>query len=431
MLRLGEKKENIWIHTLIALVFLLDEALLPVFHPAGIPMKVSYVILLFALGFHIFSIKVSDNLRFRIDAGSEARGVTFLLFLLILLSILGEMTMRLFSGVSNSSPFSDALLNYGFMTASFVLGYALYRYNKKALLWTLYLYALINIGLLMFYNSLPGFIKNLYGEYYATGIRIRGTGGNANTTLLVMNMILMSIVILYKLRKIEITGIHMWLVLVVPILTNVFISSRGEFIQTVLLELFYIYLLVKNEENRKKTLFRVIVLVALLIGAYFYVFHYLYYVNDSVRYGIDRLSTIGDVTEVDEFSTEEADTLLRPFFRADVFWNRFKYSPLWGAGYSYGTAQNFIKSANGYHNDWFRILASTGIAGFLCWIGMLRKFVKKTSLIILLPLFLAGLSNTFVQSIHALNVYFFLFGVVFHVVQTENQLPGTTAVKEV
>jgi hypothetical protein len=242
---------------------------------------------------------------------------------------------------------------------------------------------------------------------------------------LVMNMILMNIVILYKLRKIEITGLHMWLVLIVPILTNVFISSRGEFIQTILLELFYIYLLVKNEPNRRKTIFRVIVLVAVLIGAYFYVFHYLYYINDSVRYGIDRLSTISDTTSVDGFSTEEADTMLRPFFRADVFWKRFKHSPLWGAGYSFGEG-DFFKSADGYHNDWFRILASTGIAGFCCWIAILKKFVKKTSILILLPFLLAGLSNTFLRSTHALTIYFFLLGAVMHLSQedakTENSV---------
>lgn len=431
MQQLGEKKEYYWLHTLIALVFLLDETLFPVFHPAGIPMKVSYVILLFALGFHLFSIRVGSSLRFKMPATSESKKIVYLLFFLILLSVLGEATMRLFSGVKNGSPFTDALLNYGFMTAAFILGYALYRYNKKALLWTLYLYAAINIALLMFYDSLPGFVTSLYGEYYATGIRIRGTGGNANTTLLVMNMILMSIVVLYKLRQIEITGVHVWLVLLVPILTNVFISSRGEFIHTVVLELFYIYLLLKYETNRTKTLGRVIGIAVLLIATYIYVFHYLYYINDSIRYGIDRLSTLGEASSVDEYGTGDADTVLRPFFRADVFWNRFKYSPLWGAGYSYGTAENFIKSANGYHNDWFRVLASTGIAGFCCWFVMVKKFVKRTSIMILLPFLLAGLSNTFLQSTHALNIYFFLFGAVFHLAEASDRKQEEIANNEV
>lgn len=412
---LVQKKNNpILIYTLVALVFLIDETIFPVFHFAGVPFKVSYVILLFSLVFYLFSIRVNSDLRFAIRKSSPAKKMVYLLGALIALSCLGEFTMRIFSDAADTQPFMDAILNYLFMMAAFILGHAIYRYNKKILLYVLYLYCLINIGLLMFYDALPSFITNMYGEYYVTGIRIRGTGGNANTTMLVMNMILMSIVVLYKLKKMEITGVHVWLVLVVPVITNVFVSSRGEFVQTVLLELFYLYCLVKNETNKTKTINRILVIVVLLVGAYFFVFHYLYNVNENVRYGIDRLSTIGSATDVEGYETGEVDTIMRPFFRADVFWNRFKHSPIWGAGYSFGTAENFIKSANGYHNDWFRVLASTGLLGFACWFSLVKRAVKKTGLVILLPFLLAGLSNTFLQSTHALNVYFLLLGTAFH-----------------
>lgn len=411
------KSKSILAHTVIAFVFLMDEALFPVFHLMGIPFKVSYVFLLLALVCYIFSAKISNNLHFRFAHGSEAKKVVRLFFALILLSCLGEMTMLFFSKVSNGQPFADALLNYCFMVASFILGYSIYRYRARVLLWALYIYSAINIALLMFYSSLPGFITSMYGEYYATGIRIRGTGGNANATLLVMNMILLSIVVLFKYGRLRISGMHVWLVLIVPILTNVFVSSRGEFVHTVLLELFYIYVLVKNEKNKAKTLGRIIGIIILILAAYIFVFHYLYNVNDSIRYGIDRLSMLGDVTDVEDYETGDADTILRPFFRADVFWARFKHSPLWGAGYSYGTTDAFIKSANGYHNDWFRVLASTGILGFGCLIAILKRFVKKAGVFVLLPLFIAGLTNTFLQSTHALNIYFFLFGTVCHLTE--------------
>lgn len=420
MQNIHNKSRNVLLHTVIAFIFLMDEALFPVFHPMGIPFKVSYVFLLLALICHMLSIRLNNDLRFRFADRSEARTVVYLFFSLILLSCLGEITMMLFSNIKSRQPFTDAILYYLFMLASFILGYVLFRYNKKILLWALYLYCAINIALLMFYSSLPGFIKSMYGEYFATGIRIRGTGGNANTTLLVMNMILLSIVVLFKLRKIKISGAHIWLILIVPVLTNVFISSRGEFIHTVILELLYIFLLIKNEKNRAKTVVRIVLLIALMIALYLFVFNYLYYVNDSIRYGIDRLSMIGDVTDVENYETGDADTLLRPFFRADVFWARFKHSPVWGAGYSFGTTADFIKSANGYHNDWFRVLASTGVLGFLCWVAIMKKCVKKTTVFILLPFLIAGLSNTFLQSTHALNVYFFLFGTVFHLLESEN-----------
>lgn len=416
------KKRNILLHSVIAFIFIMDETILPVFHPMGIPMKISYFILLFALICYIFSIRVNKEWTFCFKRGGEAKKIVNLFFALIVLSIFGELTMGIFSDVIDGSPFTDALLNYAFMLSSFVLGYSIYRYNTKILIWALYIYSAINIALLMFYSYLPGFIKSLYGEYYATGIRIRGTGGNANTTLLVMNMLLLGIVVLFKLKKINITGLHVWLVLVVPILTNIFISSRGEFIHTVLLELFYCYLLIKNEKNKIKTMFRIIIIVVMIFAVYSFIFNYLYYENDAIRYGIDRLMTIGDVTDItdtDEITTGDADTIMRPFFRADVFWKRFKHSPLWGAGYSFGDTESFIKSANGYHNDWFRVLASTGILGFACWFAIVKKYVKKASLVVILPFFLAALSNTFLQSTHALNMYFFVFGTLLHVVEKD------------
>lgn len=421
MQTIGNSGKSMIYYTIVAFLFLMDEALFPVFHPMGIPFKLSYVFLLFALVFHILSVKINDNWRFRFETGSEAKKVVYLFAGLLALSCLGEVTMLLFSDVSDGKPFADALLNYAFMLSSFILGYVIYQYNKKVLLWALYLYSAINIGLLMFYDALPGFVKSMYGEYYASGIRIRGTGGNANTTLLVMNMILLSIVVLFKLKKLNISGAHVWLVLIVPLLTNVFISSRGEFVQTLLLEAFYIYYLVKNEENKAKTLFKILTILVLLIAVYLFVFNYLYYTNDSIRYGIDRLSMITDATDVEGYDTGEADTILRPFFRADVFWARFKHSPLWGAGYSYGTSNDFVKSANGYHNDWFRVLASTGILGFTCWFSLVKKYVKKAraGFLVLIPFFLSGLTNTFVQSIHALNIYFFLFGILIHIAECE------------
>ena len=95
------KKETALIHTLIAFVFLMDETLLPVFHLVGIPFKISYVFLLLSLGFYIFSVRVNDDLHFKFEAGSEAKKIVCLLFGLIFLSFLGEMTMMLFSNVTN------------------------------------------------------------------------------------------------------------------------------------------------------------------------------------------------------------------------------------------------------------------------------------------------------------------------------------------
>lgn len=398
----------------VAAVFVLDETILPVFHFGGLSIKISYVILLIWLLFNLFRMQAgvgADSINAQFTQWSASKSIFTRFWLLILLSCVGELTMRIFSSATDTTPFTDAIKYYLFMLSAFGLGYTCFKFNKKILLYALYGYSLINIGLLMFYSSLPGFIRTLYGEYFNTGIRIRGTGGNANTTLLVMNCILLAIVLTHRVGLLKIKGVHLWLVLLVPIITNVIISSRGEFVHTVVLELFYVYNMLKNEPNKTKTLVRVVILIAALIAAYYFVFGYLYNTNANVKYGIDRLMTL---SSVDDEELKDVDTLLRPFIKIDRFWERFHYSPIWGAGYSYGSAEDFIKSATGYHNDWFRVLASTGILGFALWFMNEKKFYSVAGICVLLPVCIAGLTNTFIQSVHAFNIYFFIMGVLMH-----------------
>ena len=337
-------------------------------------------------------------------------------WIVIAISFMSELTMLLFSDIADAQPFFDGILYYLQIIGALGLGYSLWKMNPKILVWVLYVYCLLNIALLVAYSFLPSVFKNLYGEYYISGIRIRGTGGNANTTLLVMNMLLMGIVMMVHKDILKVKGIHVWLILILPLLTNFFVSSRGEFVETVLLELIYFYFIMKKDKNRMRKVTRMIIILCVLFIAYVVVFKYLYNSNENIRYGIDRLMKLGELTSEGE-SSEEVDTLSRPFFRADVFWARFKHSPIWGAGYSYGTDADFIKSVNGYHNDWFRVLASVGIIGFCLWFKSVRSIVKSVGIYVLLPFLLAGLSNTFLQSTHAFNIYFYSVGYVLHHLQ--------------
>jgi len=404
------------IATFFAAVFVIDEALLPVFHFGGIPFKLSYLLAFIWLACNIFHVRLFNDIPVSVEKKSNVEKMLKAFWVLIAISLMSELTMFFFSDIADAQPFFDGILYYLQIIGALGLGYSLWKMNPKILIWVLYAYCLLNISLLVAYSFLPGVFKNMYGEYYISGIRIRGTGGNANTTLLVMNMLLMAIVMMVHKDILKVKGFHVWLILIMPLLTNFFISSRGEFIQTVLLEIIYFYFIIKKDRNRMRKVTRIIIILCVLLIAYVIVFKYLYNSNDNIRYGIDRLMKLGELSSEDGTS-EEVDTLSRPFFRADVFWDRFKHSPIWGAGYSYGTADDFIKSVNGYHNDWFRILASVGIVGFCIWFKNVRIIVKSIGIYVLLPFLLAGLSNTFLQSTHAFNIYFYAVGYILHHLQ--------------
>lgn len=408
------------IMSFFAVIFLADEALLPVFHFGGIPFKMSYLLAAAWIGCNLFHIRVFKNLSFNIEYKSDTAKILWGFWALIAISFLSELTMLVFSKQANTQPFFDGILYYLYIIGAIGLGYSLWKMNPKIFVWVLYGYCLLNIAMLMFYSSLPGFVRSLYGEYYATGIRIRGTGGNANTTLLVMNMIFMAVIMMVHKGLLKLKGIHLWLVMLLPLLTNFFVSSRGEFLQTLVLEVVLLYVIAKKDENKMRVIGRLVVIAILVFLVYQLVFNYLYYINDNIRYGIDRLQTLTNMSESDTEGVD-VDGFSRPFLRADVFWARFKHSPIWGAGYSYGTAADFVKSVNGYHNDWFRVLASVGVIGFGIWVINMKKIVSTVGVYVLIPFFLASLSNTFLQSTHAINIYFFAIGIVLHWTQEDHR----------
>lgn len=391
---------------LIPLV-LIDQALLPVFHIFGFPFKISYIIGALWLFNYFVLQRYYIIINSYIPKKSIARQFINYILILCLLGALGELIILLYTKNINSKPFFEGITLYVLMIIGIGLGYCGYAYNKNIVLYILYIFVGLNIALVIFGDSIP-IISKLYGEYYSSGVRIRGTGGNPNATLLIMNILLLMAISLVSKEKIRLNKVHMVLIIMIPLLGNIFLNSRGEMIHTILLLLYYILTVLRREGSIVKSLSTVILIILAIFLIYSTMFDFLYTNFEAVRHSVDRLRLMESVTDTE--NVKQTSTILRPLIHYDEFKDRFLRSPIIGSGFSYGAKYPFIRSAANYHNDWFRILVSSGVIGFIIWIRFVKKSIIIGGIYMIFPFITTALSNTFVQSEKVMILYFLLIG---------------------
>ena len=240
-------------------------------------------------------------------------------------------------------------------------------------------------------------------EDLLSSLRFVGTMGNPNATLCVMNTLFMSIIVFIRKDKIEINNkFKLLVVMLLPLITDCFINSRGEFLVTAVLEAVLLYTVFQKQRNLFKMVAWALVVAVIGVVLFRVTFGYLSEKYPTVAYSLKRiLSIFGESTGVETDSASD-----RPFIHYDEFIVRFLKSPIWGSGFSVGNEFPFQRSCQSYHNDWFRIFASGGVIGGWWWIWMIVKAVKKCGIFYLLPFLVTANSNTFIGSFAALGIYF-------------------------
>lgn len=401
--------------TILVLFTLLEVIMLPKLQILG-----RFKFMYFFIAFWFLNYCLSPRyiiLKAYINHRSLARRIINLILILAVLGILGELTMLMFTDKTPSLNFIETEFIYFVMACSVGIGYCEYRFNKKLLLWLLYIYIGINIFVSLIGSNIPSFFLNFWSSYREVGYRNHGIIGNANASLAIMNVIFLCIVVLAYKNKIIISGIHLGLVTILPLLCNMFINSRGEFLQTIILEIIFFYILLRQSNNLTKSILKILIIVASLIIMYIFVFDYLYYNYPRIQTSLERLKTIKDIFYIDSNKTSE--TILRPFYAFDDFINRFIKSPIWGTGFSGGNNFPFIRDGISYHNDWFGMLINGGIIGFGIWICFVTIAVKLGGIVMVLPFVTTAISNTFILSNACMMTYFLLLGMLIHYDEVE------------
>ena len=396
----------------LAFVFVFDCAVLPVFKVFGMTFKISYLIgFIFLFGFFLSEMANRNNLK-----NSEVHGIGIRIIFFVLLAVFGEFFFALLEKLTETGQLIKLIIGCLLMVGSLYFGYALKNKRFNFLFYCLIINNVVNILLALLGRMAPGFLLKIYAisvDTYIDGYyRNGGIIGNPNATLLIMNMLLLAIVVLYSKGLLKLGSIKIVICIIMPLFCDIAVSSRGELIQTVLIEAYFVYSVFKKQK-KVFDFVKIIIVSAVVTSVSLLIFNFVILPKyPNIRLSIDRLTEIEEITQTD--SNEMTDTVARPFYKWDVFINRFKVSPVWGSGTdaAYSNVESFAKGTTGYHNDWFLVLATSGIAGFLLWIGIIKKGVHHCGFILLTPIVTTALSNTFIQSWAGTMLYFFTIGVV-------------------
>ena len=406
-------KITIYPWRVLAFVFVFDCAVMPVMKVGSLPFKLSYLIAFGSIAMILWHSLLHGRTTLH-GAGKVLRPLTWY----IVLQFLGQFWAMLFYEIPMQTEFWKTVIGSVLMVGSVYFGYKCKADIGKIAYWSFVLNVVINCILALLGEKAPAFLTNLYSiavETYIDGYyRNGGMIGNPNATLLVTNMMLLLIIVLYKFDKIKLSNIKVASVYMLSIAADIIVSSRGELLQTVGLLAYFTYLQVKKNPDVMKLLARMIAVVGIIVLTMALFWGDIVEKYPNIQESWDRMASLADIMDTTA-EDAEVSSIARPFLRTDLFWNRFKHSPIWGTGIEGGSAHpDFVKGTTGYHNDFFLILASTGIVGFLLWMSIIKHAVKKIGWCMLAPFVVTAISNTFVRSYFGTMIYFFIIGYVLY-----------------
>ena len=404
------------------LILAVDQLLLPMFHFNGLPFKLSY----FLAGYWFVDFLVREDRDFYADR--EFKMFAMAVMIIIVCSCIGELYFSVYWNVESFEPLIRGILIYALMMLSFGLGLSALNFNFKWLIPIMMIALVLNFAFIVLKFQMPSFLINLYygdavvsakadaGLTDAKSIlelsRPRGLFPNPNGSAFLVNIISLFLYLgtKHKLCAIPKFG-HYFLVITLPIILSTFLASRGEFLVSLVLAALHYKLVLTNNKSYVRKLNVLIILVPLsLIG----------YVSQKIdmtdfQHNIDRTLSIIDVIENSSADADqqkkELSSLARPLQVFLPAYQRFKISPIFGSGYSKVAGHEyFTDGTDYYHNDWFRLIVTSGLVGLIAMLWIIIRFVLFLGWPVLIPFVFPGMINTFLLNIPAVMFFFFMIG---------------------
>mgnify|MGYP001417437282 CR=1 FL=1 len=403
------------------LILTADQLLLPMFHFNGLPFKLSY----FLAGYWFVDFLVRKDRDFYADR--EFKMFAMAVMIIVLCSCIGELFFAVTQNVESLEPFIRSVLIYVLMMLSFGLGLSALNFNFKRLISILLVALFLNFGFIFLKFQMPPFLISLYygdaviNDFAGLGLtdvesvlaltRPRGLFPNPNGSAFLVNIISLFLYlgIKHKLCAIPKFG-HYFLVITLPIILTMLLASRGEFLVSLVLAALHYKLVLTNNKSYVRKLNVLIILVPLsLIG----------YVSQKIdmsdfQHNFDRTLSIIDVIENSSSQDSEVRDLggiARPLLTFVTAYERFKRSPIVGTGYAVVPGHEyFTDGTDYYHNDWFRLIVTSGLVGLIAMLWIINRFALFLGWPVLIPFVLPGMVNTFLLNIPAVMFFFFMIG---------------------
>ncbi len=396
----------------LALFILADQLLLPVPRLFGISLfKPSYWIL---LAWPLFIIM--PHKRGYVASGRSRRFFKMMgpVMGILVCGLLGQLYLSTLGNIYDPNEAFRATMFYLMMVFAFGYGQFVSNFRYRWLLWFFYATAAL-VLLLIFtidrfpilaqlYYHTPENIENLSALVRSQG-RYRGLG-NPNSTMLLVNIVFLFLVVSVRLGYLSrLQKHHIVLASMLNIAVCFILASRNQMVASIILVAFFAATNVKHWSTK---IFAIAALFFAIIAFFIFFGNTLRNNYTFIDNAYNRFATtsVFDVAE-----GRHSVTIARPLIHWQGFSDRFLKSPLIGSGYSTLGYYPFDKLPE-FHNDWFRVWATSGaIGGMLLFVWMFRIY-KKIGLLVLLPFFLPGLTNSFLRNTPAVIVYCFMLGIL-------------------
>jgi hypothetical protein len=396
------------------------------FHAGEFPFKVSYFLV--ALWFASWLARQDD-----IAAGASSREFVefaFAISVVIVCALLGELWLTATQGATSHNDAIRSVLIYVLIMLSFGVGLYAKSFDCRWLIPVFYVSVALNLGFIFLRTDMPSWLVDLYYSQRAVDIldnrdlvdvrsvlemaRPRGLFGNPNVSALMVNIIVLFIHLSIRNGLLRITSVlTMFCLIVLPLVLATFLASRGEFIVAVILAFLNFRALFRASGPRQK--FGTLMLMAVVSIGALTTLSTIDVDKTQIR-NVERIVTILGVLDKTETASGDPDEVLntvnRPLFLMENAWDRFKVSPMFGTGFSVSERYPFDYGTQYYHNDWFRLLVTSGLVGFIALLYLINRFCLPLGWTALIPFVLPGMVNTFQLNIPAFMFYFFMVAVL-------------------
>lgn len=408
--------------TFFGLILAIDQLLLPMFHFMGLPFKVSY----FLAGFWFVDFLIKKERDNYLDG--EFKTFCAAILVIVMCSIFGELFFSIFWSVDNLEPFIRSILIYVLTVLAFGLGLASTHFNMRWLISILLISISLNFAFIFLKFQLPTALIDLYygaavvNDFAALGLndaqsiiemsRPRGLFPNPNGSAFLVNII--SLFIYLGIRHklcIAPTAKTYFLIILAPVVLSMLLASRGEFIVASILAVLHY----RNQELRVKRHFLLLASSMALVGVFVSASVLQKIDIDEIQNNIERTLSVIDMianasSDTDQ-QTRELSSIARPLQVFLPAYQRFKISPIFGSGFSRVAGHEYFQEGTDYfHNDWFRILVSSGIIGLVAMLFIINRFILFLGWPVLIPFVLPGVVNSFLLNIPAVMFFFFMIG---------------------
>lgn len=411
-------------YSFFGLILVVDQLLIPMFHFSGIPFKISYL----TCGLWLINFLVKSNRNEYED--KEFKFFVYPIIIIMICGVLGEIYFNGWWRSDGLEPLVRNLLIYILAILSFGLGLSCKKFDINWLIPIILTAIFLNFAFIFFKFELPSWLVNFYyseryiADFAGLGLldaqsilelaRPRGLFPNPNGSAFLVNIISLFIYLGIRNKLCSPPNPMVYfLIILLPIVLCGLLASRGEFVSSLILSFLHIRSALKVNKKYSLKLIAFFTFIPIFLGSYLVNKIDISEFQNNIERAFSVVQIINNTGDDIDEETKSLSSIARPLQVFIPAFERFKISPIFGSGFATDSShQSFKEGTDYFHNDWFRLIVTSGILGLLAMLWLINRFILILGWPALIPFVFPGMINTFLLNIPAVMFYFFMVGLI-------------------